>query len=590
MTRVACVLLVLATVVALLFDASGRAATASATTPLTWLAAGDSYSSGQGLPHATGPCARAVPDSGSNTWADVAYELLQSQGADFSPPDLVACTGATSDDLIVNDDAAGAPEWNSADGTYDLVTFNFGGDNIGFRAILEQCLGLDDLVTAAESDLTVGIVDNAPAPSDPGHTCPAAGPIRQSISALGSSFSGTGGFLASVANQVVTPGGNIVVVGYPELIELPMYWPTWEQLIGDCWGIGTGDATEIRGLAGALNAALGSAVTSFDALPASSRNGVTATFLDVNTGNPDGPTDIPFDDQYLFEPSSGPRHNLCAAQEWINGIKVTTSIRSLLKDLEHSFHPNQDGNDAEGHLVADVISHLDWKHLATTASCTATSIMTAVAGYAAVTPGYAGLYQPEGQPVCRGGWATLQTEEVSSSGQFLGPDQAFAQAQGTAWKVVALEEGDCSVVPAAALAALGLSAGCTTPTTSTTTTTPNTLPVLRIVGGDGTVEFDGTEPAEIHFSTDLTDVVNDITWSSWTTSSATGTGTWNYDDCTPDCDSAPMEPYPATITLSNPQNGVFTTLVETTSGPYGSSITWTYPSYWPMAACETGPC
>ena len=237
------------------------------------------------------------------------------------------------------------------------------------------------------------------------------------------------------------------------------------------------------------------------------------------------------------------------------------------------------------------------RSLSTAPPCTSASIMTAVTLYAANTPGLAGLYQPEGQPTCRGGWATLQTEEVSSTGQVLGPDQAFAQAQGGSWKVVALVDGDfCGTVPAAGLAALGYNAGCPqgsgtspgAPPTSTTTTT--SLPVLRILNSAGAVEFDGTDPGEIHFSTDQTDVVNGITWSSWTPSSAMGTGTWEYDDCMPDCGSAPMVPYPATITLSNPQNGIFTTLVEATSGPEGSSITWTYPSYWPMAACTTGSC
>jgi len=270
-------------------------------------------------------------------------------------PDLVACTGATTEDFIDANDAAGMPEWSPSMGQSDLVTFTFGGDDIGFRSTLEQCLGLSSLVAATENAgaAEAGIPDYvAPLPSDPGHTCPSASIIEGRITALATTYRN---LVAEVAQKAVVPGGNIVVLGYPDLIELPKFWAEWEQLIGSCWGIGTGDATELRGLAGDLNATIGQAVSSFDAQPDGEREGVTATFVDVNTAN--GST--PSDDPNLFEPSSGTRHNLCGAVSWINGGTLTAS----LSPFNHSFHPNQAGTDNMGALAAKVIRNLNWSGL-----------------------------------------------------------------------------------------------------------------------------------------------------------------------------------------------------------------------------------
>jgi hypothetical protein len=192
-----------------------------------------------------------------------------------------------------------------------------------------------------------------PLPSDPGHTCPKNSIERAVISRLGEHYKP---FLNEVANWVVTPGGNIVVLGYPDLIELPKYWPELDQKLGLCLGIGTGDATLLRGWAGDLNATIGQAVSGFDAEPASTRHNVTATFVDVNTGAPHSPSHIAYDNPNLFEPSSGARHNVCASESWLNGI-------STIDYGAGSFHSKQQGENAMGALAAEVIRRLDWSHL-----------------------------------------------------------------------------------------------------------------------------------------------------------------------------------------------------------------------------------
>jgi hypothetical protein len=355
---------------ALVSGAPDKVAAASNTpTPLTWLAAGDSYSSGEGLPHSTGKCATAEPSSGSSTWAEQAFNTLQTKGTRLAAPDIVACTGATTDQFQTNADKGGSPEWSPSMGTYDLVTFTFGGDDIGFAPIIEQCLGLSRLVSTVEnaaiagSDLPQQIVE--PLPSDPGHTCPSASIIEKRISALGGSATTPGSyryFLNQVANTAVNPGGNIVVLGYPELIELPKFWAEWEQLLGTCWGMSKGDANELRGIAGDLNATIGQAVADVNKTPP---NGVHLRFVDVNTGT----QSIAPNDPHLFESSSGPRHNLCSSDPWINGLSTI--------DLPYgSFHPKQAGLDNEGALAAQGIGGLDWSGLLPVPTTTTTTTST----------------------------------------------------------------------------------------------------------------------------------------------------------------------------------------------------------------------
>lgn len=87
----------------------------------------------------------------------------------------------------------------------------------------------------------------------------------------------------------------------------------------------------------------------------------------------------------------------------------------------------------------------------------------------------------------------------------------------------------------------------------------------------------GREPAGIYFSGDSGDIVLGITWSSWGPTEATGTGTWHYLDCVPNCAQGSSTPYPAAITLTDAVGGHFIKLTETTSGPHGYVMTFTAP-------------
>jgi len=334
-------LLMLGSLVLVGMGASGAPAASAAngaTEPISWLAAGDSYSSGEGLPHYAGPCVQALKGTGSEVWADNAYDDLAGSMPGLEAPVLVACTGAKIDQFVDHSDKAGTSEF---DGTkqerVDLVTFTFGGDDVGFRPIIEQCIGL-----------------TSQWPTDPGHNCPKDSIVRSIIAdKVGARYPG---FLDEVANKAMIEGGNIVVLGYPDLIEDPQFWPGLDKFLGMCMGILAHDTQLIRAWAGDLNATIGQAVSTFDSQPPTSRRDVEATFVDVNTGQPASPSHIAVTNQNLFEPSSGPRHNICASESWLNGV-------SAIDGLAGSFHPKQQGQDAMGHLAAAVISKLDWSQL-----------------------------------------------------------------------------------------------------------------------------------------------------------------------------------------------------------------------------------
>ncbi len=114
-----------------------------------------------------------------------------------------------------------------------------------------------------------------------------------------------------------------------------------------------------------------------------------------------------------------------------------------------------------------------------------------------------------------------------------------------------------------------------TPASTPASSSPAALPVLTAGS------YTGMKPAEIAFSGDSTNVVTKISWSSWTATGASGTGTSDIDSCNPNCAQAPPSLVPTTITLSDPVDGKFTKMVEARNG---GSTTYTYPANWPEGA------
>ena len=98
----------------------------------------------------------------------------------------------------------------------------------------------------------------------------------------------------------------------------------------------------------------------------------------------------------------------------------------------------------------------------------------------------------------------------------------------------------------------------TSPTTTASTTSPSRVPAApscnpQIVGS-------GVKPSGIFFGCATSaDNLNHISWSSWDTSSATGTATHSINNCTPTCVQGTFTSFPVDVTLSNPgiMNGAY---------------------------------
>lgn len=99
------------------------------------------------------------------------------------------------------------------------------------------------------------------------------------------------------------------------------------------------------------------------------------------------------------------------------------------------------------------------------------------------------------------------------------------------------------------------------------------LPILQIPLS----AYSGKYPSQMGFSGDSSNDVSNISWASWTATSAVGNGIWLYESCNPDCASGPTARYPAQVVLSDPLRNIYQKVTETTSGPYGFSLTLNYP-------------
>ena len=139
-------------------------------------------------------------------------------------------------------------------------------------------------------------------------------------------------------------------------------------------------------------------------------------------------------------------------------------------------------------------------------------------------------------------------------------------------------------------------AGASSPTTATTapattvppTTVPATSPpssgsgpflIVRAFGGS--VGYNGQRPTVIDFSSDSTNIVTHLTWSTWGPSTAVGTGQLGLNTCQPNCAQGTVTQVPVTIDLSGVVSGHFTAMTEKATGVSNS---YSYPSNWPLGA------
>lgn len=319
-----------------------------------WLALGDSYSSGEGIPGTTqerdsqgNECARAVGESqpgvpdAARAWPKIAFDRVKDASG-FGSIDFVACTGAITDDWREQVNEATA---RSDRTSWNLVSLTFGGNNVLFSEVMKGCTDVLKNWTF-RSEHPGCDVDRET--------------LHQRIDMLSgdreidsNQFAGelTLPNLYSSIADLVKPGGDVVVAGYPQLVEEPAKWSRPSRIVGDLFTRGAcgltwlshEDADLLRDAAGYLNEKIRSAVEEADHQFES--RGIHYHYADF---------------QHVFEASEtdlSQRHGVCSTQPWLNAI-TTGLLNGSSRDFRpaRSFHPTQIGHDALGEYVGTLIS------------------------------------------------------------------------------------------------------------------------------------------------------------------------------------------------------------------------------------------
>lgn len=131
-----------------------------------YVAMGDSFSSGEGNP---------LFEQGSDTSSDSCHRsseayprLLESDNSlDLGRTSFVACSGATTDDVLYGGSGSGnwneGPQINALTNSTNVVTITIGGNDVGFKDFATACtLAECDFDTTAYADISNKIINNLP--------------------------------------------------------------------------------------------------------------------------------------------------------------------------------------------------------------------------------------------------------------------------------------------------------------------------------------------------------------------------------------------------------------------------------------------
>lgn len=349
---------------------------------LTWLAMGDSVSSGLGLrpvedqPSSWGrDCYRAT--SGVTVaWPVEAARTLRNGGVPVDQQ-FTACSGTVTDDwarevaegyqragvtLSTPTADSGEPLESSplvreivalaeSGRRWDVVSVSFGANNIDSGTFVEGCI---DIGISGGRDLEWGdrgwggcdvsrqtvrsqvdaLVGRAPSKDMVNGTVPLVShPQEGSARTLP---------LYDSLARFVKPGGTVLVVGYPQLVETPErtvaseLWRVPERqlaAVGNCSGISYTDIPTVRWAFDQLNEGIAEAVEKANATW--SGRGVNFRFVDTAAS--------------VFETETE-RHGLCTQDPWIGDASQLASGGAM--------HPNARGHAALGRAVAHEMSTL----------------------------------------------------------------------------------------------------------------------------------------------------------------------------------------------------------------------------------------
>jgi lysophospholipase L1-like esterase len=212
-----------------------RSARPVVVTPGSYVALGDSYTSGPAIPDQLGP-GTTPPAPAACLRSSGNYPSLTARALGLHLVD-VSCGGATTDDLE-HPQGTGIPAQLSAlRRTTALVTVGIGGNDLGFSTIATNCASFTPW-----------------GPTRVGWSCQAhytAGGVDQLSAALSRVGVKVAGVLALVHER--SPGAEVFVIGYPDI--LPPTGP-------GCWPglpFRAGDLDFLRGVEARLNATLAAA-------------------------------------------------------------------------------------------------------------------------------------------------------------------------------------------------------------------------------------------------------------------------------------------------------------------------------------------
>lgn len=304
-----------------------------------WLALGDSYSSGEGIPgtpaahsDALGQDCRRATGQGTDAiaWPAGAYRDVHAD-LGFDALDFVACTGNISDDAKTQIAEATAKGGRTR---WDVVSFSFGGNNIRFADVIMGCVlpppwgGIVPGCKVTEEqlrkrvDMLVGVI-----PPDPGEF---AGEVT----------------LPRLYDQVaehVDPGGDVLVAGYPNLVEEVARQGWLARTTRLCAGIRASDVPMLRNVGGYLNEQIAKAVGDADARHR--QDGVRFHFIDIAK------------DPYELDDDPHNRHSNCTDDPWLNGVQADLHQPGKWAYRNRSFHPNQKGHANTARVIADYVRH-----------------------------------------------------------------------------------------------------------------------------------------------------------------------------------------------------------------------------------------
>jgi lysophospholipase L1-like esterase len=181
-------------VVALAAATSGVAAggAAAASTVGGYVALGDSYAAGPGVPD-------AISDSGLCARSDHNYPSLVAQGAAPTAFTDVSCSGAVTDDMTGRQLGI-APQFDALKTDTGLVTLTIGGNDAGFAGIVVTCVALS-------------IFDSTGAPCKKNYT---TGGTDQIINKLNEVGPKVGAVIQGIHQR--SPQARVLLVGYPDLL------------------------------------------------------------------------------------------------------------------------------------------------------------------------------------------------------------------------------------------------------------------------------------------------------------------------------------------------------------------------------------